>query len=170
MHSWPLLCQFLSEKAWYQIYIVLQVFKIEMVQVVEIFLTGDKDPALLTHWGWVMGICISKLSIIGSDNGLSPDRHQAIIRINAGILLIQTLGTNFSEILGGILIFSLKKMHLKMLSAKWWPFCLGLNVLTHEQLERHGRILSTGLADTLVMKPQEPLLLTWINFNPNMDK
>ena len=27
--------------------------------------------------------------------------------------------------------FSLKKMHLKMLSAKWWPFCLSLNVLTH---------------------------------------
>ena len=35
------------------------------------------------------------------------------------------LGTNFSE----ILIFSLKKMRLKVSSAKWRPFCLGLNVL-----------------------------------------
>ena len=41
---------------------------------------------------------ISKLTIIGLDNALSPVRHQAIIWTNAGILLIQTLWTNFSEI------------------------------------------------------------------------
>ena len=75
-------------------------------------------------------ICISKLTIIGSDNGLSPGRRQAIIWTNAGILLIWTLGTNFSEILIEIYTFSLKKMHLKMSSGKWRPFCLGLNVLT----------------------------------------
>ena len=45
-------------------------------------------------------ICVSKQTIIGSDNGLSPGRRQAIIWTNAGILLIGTLGTNFSEILG----------------------------------------------------------------------
>ena len=43
---------------------------------------------LLTQWGWVMNICISKLTISGSDNGLSPGRGQAIIWKNAGILLI----------------------------------------------------------------------------------
>ena len=53
----------------------------------------------LTHWGRVTHICVSKLTIIGSDNGLSPGRRQAIIWTNAGILLIRTLGTNFSEIL-----------------------------------------------------------------------
>ena len=42
--------------------------------------------------------CVSKLVIIGSDNGLSPGRYQAIIRTNAGMLLIGPLGTNFSEI------------------------------------------------------------------------
>ena len=68
---------------------------------------------LLTHWGWVTHICISKLTIIGSDNGLSPDRLQAIIWTNAGLLLIGPLGTNFSEILIEILTFSLKKMRLK---------------------------------------------------------
>ena len=52
---------------------------------------------------------VSKLTIIGSDNGLSPGRRQAIIWINAGILLIRTLGTNFSEILSEILAFSFKK-------------------------------------------------------------
>ena len=36
---------------------------------------------------------------VGSDNGLSPGRRQAIIQTNAGILLIGPLRTNFSEIL-----------------------------------------------------------------------
>ena len=44
-----------------------------------------------THWGWVRPICIGKLTIIGSDNGLSPHRRQAIIWTNAGILLIWPL-------------------------------------------------------------------------------
>ena len=44
-------------------------------------------------------ICVSKSTTIGSDNSLSPDRHQAIIWTNIGILLIGPLGTNFSEIL-----------------------------------------------------------------------
>ena len=69
-----------------------------------------------------------KLTIIGSDNGLSPGRRQAIIWTNVGILLIGPLGRKVSEILSGIQIFSFKKMHLKMSSAKWRPFCLGLNV------------------------------------------
>ena len=36
---------------------------------------------------------------IGSDNGLSTGRCQAIIRTNVGLFLIGSLGTNFSEIL-----------------------------------------------------------------------
>ena len=40
------------------------------------------DPENLAHWGGVMHICVSKLTIIGSDNGLSPGRHQAIIWTN----------------------------------------------------------------------------------------
>ena len=63
-------------------------------------------------------ICVSKLTIIGSDNGLSPGRRQAIILTNAGISLIRTLGTNFSEILSAIIAFSFEKMPLKMSSAK----------------------------------------------------
>ena len=83
----------------------------------------------LTHWGRVTHICVSKLTITGSDNGLSPGRRQAIIWTNAGILLIGPLGTNFSEILIEIQTFSFIKMRLKASSAKWRPFCLGLNVL-----------------------------------------
>ena len=84
---------------------------------------------ILTHWGRVMHKCVSKLTIIGSDNGLSPGRRQAIIWTNARILLIGPLGTNLSEILIEIYTFSLKKIHLKVSSGKWRPSCLGLNVL-----------------------------------------
>ena len=77
-----------------------------------------------------MYICIGKLTIIGSDNGLSPERRQAIIRTNAAIFLIRPLGTNFSEILIGNRTFSFKELHLKMSSVKWRPFCLCLNVIT----------------------------------------
>ena len=83
----------------------------------------------VTHWGRVTHIYVVKLTIIDSDNGLSPRRRQAIIWTNAGILLIEPLGTNFIEILIGIQTFSFKKMYLKMSSAKWRPFCLGLNAL-----------------------------------------
>ena len=75
-------------------------------------------------------VCVSNLTIIGSDNGLSPGRRQAIIWTNAGILFTGPLGSNFSEFLIEILTFSFKKMHLKVSSGKWRPFCLGLNVLT----------------------------------------
>ena len=65
------------------------------------------------------------------DNGLSPDRRQAIIWTNAGILLIRTLGTNVSEILSEIQTFPFTKMHLKVSSAKWRLFCLCFNVIIH---------------------------------------
>ena len=39
----------------------------------------------LTHWGRVTHICVSKLTIIGSDNGLSPGRRQTVIWTIAGI-------------------------------------------------------------------------------------
>ena len=54
-------------------------------------------------------ICVSELTTIGPDNGLSPGRRQANIWNNAGILLIGPLGTNFIEILIRIQTFSFKK-------------------------------------------------------------
>ena len=97
---------------------------------------------LLTHWGRVTHICVSKLTIIGSDNGLSPGRRQAIIWTNAGILLIRTSRTNFE-----IHTFSFKKMHLKMSSGKWRPFCLGLN-----ELKLHWSIhLSVHLSQIMIV-------------------
>ena len=84
----------------------------------------------LTQWGRLAYICVGNVTIIGSNNGLSPGRRQAIIWTNARTLLIGPLGTKLSEILIGIYTFSVKKMHLKMSFAKWRPFCHGLNVQT----------------------------------------
>ena len=57
----------------------------------------------------VLLIYASNVNDIGSDNCLSPDRHQAIIWLNAGILLIWPLWTNLSEILVKINNFLLNK-------------------------------------------------------------
>ena len=70
-----------------------------------------------------MHICVSKLTIIGSDNGVSPGRRQAIIWTNAGILLIGPLGANFNETSIEIHTFRFKKIHLKLSSGKWRPQC-----------------------------------------------
>ena len=82
------------------------------------------------HWSRVTHICVDNLTIIDSDNGLSPGRRLAIIWTSARMLLIGPLVTNLGEIVFKIRIFSLKKMHLKTWSVKWRPFCLSHNVLS----------------------------------------
>ena len=67
-------------------------------------------------------ICVGNPTIIGSDNGLSPGRRQAIIWTNEGLLLIGPPGTTFSEIVIEIHTFSFTKMHFKMSSVKWRQF------------------------------------------------
>ena len=84
--------------------------KLSLIQIMTWHLTDDKS---LTHWGRVTHICIGKLTIIGSDNGLSPGQRQAIIWTNAGILSTGPLGTNVGEILIEIHTFSFKNIHLK---------------------------------------------------------
>ena len=51
----------------------------------------------LTHWGRVTHKYVGKLTIIGSNNRLSPGRRQSIIWTNAGIWLIGSLRKNFSK-------------------------------------------------------------------------
>ena len=66
---------------------------------------------------------------IGSDNGLSPVRRQAIIWTYTEFLSIGLLATKFSKFLIKIENYSSQKLYFKLSSAKWWPFCLGLNML-----------------------------------------
>ena len=88
----------------------------------------------ITHWGRVTHICVVELTIIGSDNGLSPERRQAIIWTNAGILLIGPSGTNFTDILIGIKKINSRKctwtcrlrngVHLSRPQCDNWMSCL----------------------------------------------
>ena len=75
-------------------------------------------------WGRVTHICVSKLTIIGSDKGLSPGRRQAIIWTNDGILLIGALETNFSEILIEIQTFSFWKKSFESVVCEMAAICL----------------------------------------------
>ena len=106
---------------------------------------------VLTPWGRVTYICVTKSTNIGSNNGLSPGRRQAIIWTNDGMLLIWPLGTNFSEMLIGIHIFSFKKMHLKLSSGYRRPFCPGLNVLTR------GRRVTYLVVDWIIISSDNGL-------------
>ena len=104
-------------------------------------------------------ICLSNLTIIGSDNGLSPGRRQAIIWTSAGISFIGPfIGTNFSEILIKILTFSFKKMRLKLSSGKRRPFCLGLNVDKCRLL--YSQSIKGHIIDLVSRPSLSPILLT----------
>ena len=95
---------------------------------ISIFTTGDGPSTLpfSIHLPLVPYIYASVNWVsIGSDNGLSPDRRQVITLTNAHLMSIGP----FREIWIKIQSCSFKKMRLKMSSAKWLSFCLGLNVL-----------------------------------------
>ena len=77
----------------------------------------ESFPAsLLTHWDRVTHICVGNLTIIGSDNDLSPGRRHAIAWTSVGILIIEPLGTKFSEMLIENHTFSFTKIYLEMSS------------------------------------------------------
>ena len=73
--------------------------------------------------GYMWYICILWYQLI------APGRRQAIIWINAGMLSMGNLVTNFIEILKEIHTFSFKTMHLKLSPSIRRPCCLRFNVL-----------------------------------------
>ena len=118
--------------------LAIQWYYIRMAQLrVRLFLCNLNSLRRVTH------IRISEQTIIGSDNGLSPQRRQAIIWTNVGTLLIGPLGTDFSEILIEINISSFRIMRLKIQFAKRHLFCFSLNVLNHSvQLPRQIKLIT----------------------------
>ena len=112
------MCYFLSVCLWQQCFFNVSKLSIQI-------------QSLLTHWDWVTHTHFGNLTITGSDNGLWPHQHQAIIWTKAGILITWPLGEKFSEILIEIHTFSYKLMHLKMLSVEWRLNVLMVN-LTHK--------------------------------------
>ena len=120
----------------YRLSYIARDIKLHVTMVSE--MSNDKISLLgstLTHWGRVTHIWVGKLTIVGSNNGLSPGRRQTIIWANAAILLIGPLETNFIEILNELQTLTLKKIRLKISSVKCCPFRLGLNVLTLNLLD-----------------------------------
>ena len=98
-----------SEKE--QLYLLLLIFMITLIFFLNI--------KVLTHWGWVTHLSVSKLDHRWFRQWLG----------DAGLLSIGTLGTYLSEILIVMQSFSLTKTHLKMSSGIWRPFCFYLNEL-----------------------------------------
>ena len=95
-----------------------------------------------------MHICVSKLTIIGSDNGLSPDRHQAMIWTDDGILLIGPLGTSFSEILIEIHAFFIQENAFenvvwKMAAILFQPQCVNHGNLFMAVINFHASYVVT---------------------------
>ena len=78
-------------------------------------------------------------AIIGSSNDLWPVRHRAIIKINAGILLIGSLWANFGKI-------SIKIHQL------WWKK-IKLNMF----LQNGGHFVLASVFDQLFMIPCSPI-------------
>ena len=74
---------------------LLWCFKCNVIYAFACIYALPQGYSSVTNWGRVMHICVGNPAFIGSDNG----RRQAIIWTNAGILLIEPLGTNFSDIL-----------------------------------------------------------------------
>ena len=58
-----------------------------------------------------MYACIRELHQKGSNNGVLPERHQATVRTNAGMLSKGPPGDEFNEILIQMRSFSLKILH-----------------------------------------------------------
>ena len=76
---------------------------------------------------------IGSAMVHGSDNNLLPIQCQAIILTDPGLLSIGPLWTNFSEILIKIQKSPFTKMPLKIVYAKWPPFCPGGDELNRYQ-------------------------------------
>ena len=94
-----------------------------------------------THWGREIMAIISQTTFSNAFSWMKIyefRRRQSIVWSNAGTLLLGPLVTNLSENLIKILTFSFMKMQLKVLSAKWHPFCLGLNVLKYLLITIHA--------------------------------
>ena len=102
------LCCIFVTNIWTILHRELAIYYIKPQWLLEAYTCLFLSVIPLTHWGRVTHICDCKLTVISSDNGLSPGRHQAIIWTNAGILLIGPLATNCNEIFIEIHIFSLR--------------------------------------------------------------
>ena len=87
----------------------------------------------LTNWSGVSRkLCLDNLAIIDSDNGLSPDRHQAIIWASGGIVDLTLRNKIQWNVNRNSNSFTQENAFERVVSG---IFCLGLNVLTNTPLK-----------------------------------
>ena len=127
--------------------------------------------SMLTNWGRVTHICVSKLIIIGSDNGLSPDRRQAIVWTNAGILLkhwgrdeMDAISqTTFSNAFSWMKIFE----HRLEFHMKFVPKDPINNILALVQIMAWGRPGDKPLSESMMVSLPTHICVTrpqWVNW------
>ena len=97
----------------------------------------------LTHWGRVTHICVSKLTIIGSDNGLSPGRRRGHYLNQWWNIVNSNLRNKLQWNPRQNSFIFIQKMHLK-LSVKGRLFSLGLNELNLEVDQRDHSVQGQG--------------------------
>ena len=121
---------------------------------------------LLTHWGRVAHICVRKLAIIDSDNGLTPGRCQAIICWN---ILNGALGNKLQWNLHRNLYIFIQENVFENVVLKMTAICLGLNVLIIiiHPVSHSGPVLGWGLLKlhSLISPFQE----IWIHEKHSLD-
>ena len=141
---------------------------------------GITWPQELTHWGQVIHICIHNLTIIVSNNGLSPYRRQAIIWTNAWVLSIGPLETNLRELSIEIWTFSFTGMHFKMSSAMSQTICfssvLPCGITWRQELTHWGRVIHICINNLSLFqiiacrqighKPLSELMLEYCKLDP----
>ena len=81
----------------------------------------------LAEAGWSVYVTVI-LATFGLDHGFAPDRAHAVVRSNAGLLLIGPLEINSGEIIIKIRQFHTSNV-IEKASVKWQSFYLGLRVL-----------------------------------------
>ena len=84
---------------------------------------SHRSQSHLSHWGRVTHICASKLSHLWFRQWLVAWTAASHYPNQCRNIVNWTISIEIDT-------FSCKKMHLKMSSGKWRPFCLDLNVLT----------------------------------------
>ena len=94
------------------------------------YMRHEGEMSWFTEVEWCTYYVSVNQAITDLDNALLP---------MLGLLLIWHFATNFSEIRIKIQKFSCKKMDMKMSSAKYQPFCSGLNQLTQVEFKYHSR-------------------------------
>ena len=94
-------------------------------------LFGTKSLHSISYWDLETEthICVNKLSRHWFRYWLVHVRCLAIIWTDVGLLSMGPWRSYFNKILIKIQQFTLKRMHVRMSSAKYWPSYLGLNML-----------------------------------------